>query len=787
MKEQEPVTSEKIGGDDLVGQTILDQFRVLRPIAKGGMGQVYLAQQVTMDRYAAIKLLQVDSSQEEHHERFRREARTLSKLTHPNIITVYNFGELADGRLFLAMEYAEGISLANLLAMGPLPTAEAVEIARQCADALAYAHQQEVVHRDFKPGNVMLTHVSGRVHVKVLDFGIARAGENSCFTRDGALLGTPQYMSPEQCRGEAADRQSDQYALGLVLYEMLTGKPAITASSPYGFLQRHQSFTPPPPSLVMRAPHLSPLDGVVMRMQAKDAAKRYPDVDEALEELNNAVERLFPGSRKTPTGPNRVADTAGRNRTSTGPGLPALEDSRVLLLGPDKRLLDSWLPLSGWGCRLVGHHRDLEAASAVEEWDLCIMVLPEVCGDIYWSQNLRAGLRPHRTLVCIDAPLESENLRNLCAGFSHFLVSPFPVNPEVLRCALTWLRQSTRGSSDLQLSSSAVPVTQITSSEQKDTVIANLLEDVRAEKVRRPVVQAVGDLADEMIMNAIFDAPVDEDDRPRHIETDRAATIELPVTEAVTVRWAIRDQHIAVAVRDQFGSLTPVHVLDHITGAAPAPRQDSGASSGMGLRMMSRAAQHLFFAISASNWCEVMGMVNRVSTPSTARSRSLVVLQGLGQQERRIGRRLTLFECSQQGGIRLRLEGEIDETCDLSSVFNRVGNVWLDLGGVSRINSVGIRKWLQAAKTASSDLLLLFERCAPPIVAQINMIPAFAATGQIRSILVPYLCGQCGTEFLESVRIADLDTLPPERQCGTCFKPLVFDDIVEEYFAFLER
>jgi len=753
------------------------------------MGQVYLAQQLSMDRYAAIKLLQVDATQEEHHERFRREARTLSKLTHPHIITVYNFGELADGRLFLAMEYAEGISLANLLAMGPLPTAEAIEIARQCADALAYAHQQEVVHRDFKPGNVMLTHVSGRVHVKVLDFGIARAGESSCFTRDGALLGTPQYMSPEQCRGEAADRQSDQYALGLVLYEMLTGKAAISASSPYGYLQRHQSYTPPPPSLVLRAPHLAPLDSVVMRMQAKDAEKRYPDIDQALDELNDAAERLFPGSRKTPTGANRVVDTAaGRGRSATGPGLPELEDCRVLLLGPDKRLLNSWLPITEWGCRLVGHHQNLADAGAVEEWDLCLLVLPEVCGDIYWSQSIRAGLRPHRTLVCIDAPLESDNLRGLCAGFNHFLIAPFPINPEVVRCALTWLRQSSLGSNELQLAKSAVPVTQITSSSQKDTVIANLLEDVRAEKLRRPVQRAVSDLADEMIMNAIFDAPVDEDGRQLYAETDRAATVELSALDAITVRWAIRDTHVAVAVRDQFGSLTPAHILHHITGAPPAPRQDAGPGSGMGLRMMSRAAQHLFFAINTPNWCEVMGMVDRVSSPSAVRVRSLVVLQGIGQLERRIGRRLTLFECSQQDGVRLRLEGEIDETCDMTPVFNRDGTVWLDLGGVSRINSVGIRKWLQAAKISTPDLLLLFERCAPPIVAQINMIPAFAATGQIRSILVPYVCPVCGSEILEVVKTADLaQTLPPARQCAGCNKPLVFDDIAEEYFAFLER
>jgi len=782
--------------DPLIGSTILDQYRVVRPIAKGGMGQVYLAKQLSMERYAAIKLLQVEPSSE-HQERFRREARTLSKLTHPHIITVYNFGELADGRLFLAMEYAEGISLANLLAVGALPTAEAVEIARQCAEALVFAHGKEVIHRDFKPANVMLTHVSGRVHVKVLDFGIARAGESSCFTRDGALLGTPQYMSPEQCRGEPATGSSDQYALGLVFYEMLTGKAAITASTPFGFLQRHQIFTPPPPSLMMRAPHLVPLDAVVMRLQAKAVESRFPTMDEALEQLNQVAERMFPQqrARRSSSGLHAVTlenNGASRERSRTGPGLPSLSEGtcRVLVLGQHKGLLaGDWSALEHENeLRVVARHRDLPSAQTFEDWDLCLLVLPDVCGDIFWSQSVRAGLRPHRTLVCINAPLESEHLRSLCQNFLHFLITPFPVEPDLLRQALGWLRHCCNGDGELLGAAAGVPVTQITTASQKDQALANLLEDARAERVRRPVARALEDLTDEMIMNAVFDAPVDEHGEKRYDCVDRASDVWLKSSEAVTVRWSIGDKQVAVAVRDQFGSITTDEILAHITGPPPAPNDDSSPGSGMGLRLMSRSAQHLVFSLSPGSWCEVLGLLDRNAAPATARSRSLTVLRGLGQLEMRIGKRLSLFESKQQGGVRLRLEGEIDETCDLGAVFRREGTVWLDLSGVARINSVGIRKWLEAARTAPAELMLQFERCAPPIVSQMNMIPTFISAGRVESILAPYMCPGCGEELLELIKVTDPEMdLPPRRRCPACKEPLEFDDLPDEYFAFLER
>jgi hypothetical protein len=207
----------------------------------------------------------------------------------------------------------------------------------------------------------------------------------------------------------------------------------------------------------------------------------------------------------------------------------------------------------------------------------------------------------------------------------------------------------------------------------------------------------------------------------------------------------------------------------------------------MGLRLMSRSARHLLFAVCSGAWCEVMGIIDRQTSPAS-RSRSLVVLQGLGQLERRIGKRLSLFETPQSGGVRVRLEGEIDETSDLRSVFEREGNVWLDLSGVARINSVGIRKWIEASRQAPPQLMLALERCAPPIVSQINMVPAFAAVGRVKSILAPYMCPSCGEELLELLTMADLEPEPPPvRNCPACKQQMEFDELPEEYFAFLER
>jgi serine/threonine protein kinase len=815
--------------DPLIGETILGQYRIVRPIAKGGMGQIYLAEQLAMDRYAAIKLLQpAGSRKSDMQERFRREARALSKLTHPNIITVYNFGELEDGKLFLAMEYVEGISLAKLVGVRPLPPIEALEITLQCADALAFAHQKKVIHRDFKPGNIMLTQVSGRIHVKVLDFGIARLGDGSDFTVDGALLGTPQYMSPEQCRGEAATSLADQYALGLVLYEMLTGRPAIDAGTPYGFLQRHQTYTPPPPSMALRQPQLIPLDSVVMRMQAKDPAERYPEMRNAFLALIEVTDALFPGSRKTPSGVMKAVSSTttsefGSRKTPSGPvpsisgeitgdtslGLgevelavphtgstavsapserEIMEPARLLLIGANTALRpEDWRTLEGRGFQLCRHCPEpAQLAASTTEWDVAMLVLPELHPEMFWQQCIRAGLRSHRTLVCLDASLESENLRERCGGFPHFMVTTFPADLEVLCIALAWLWQ--QEGSWLQLSRTTEAI-QISSSAQKADCIDTLLEDARTARVRRPVLRALKDLADEMIMNAIFNAPVDERGRQTHADLDRAADITLNPGQSAIVRWAFGPRHITVAVRDPFGSLTPDHILAHITGSPPSPRSGVPApGAGMGLRIMSRSAQHLLFTISSGSWCEVMGMVDRHATPGSARVRSLVVLQGEGQAERQVGRRLRLQEGPEPGY--LKLEGEIDETSDLKTVFSRKGTVWLDLGEVNRINSVGIRKWLEAARFATPELTLVFERCSPAIVAQINMVPAFAAMGQVSSILAPYLCPSCGDESLELVSVTEETEgheFPPARLCTNCGEALQFDELADEYFAFLDK
>jgi serine/threonine-protein kinase len=233
-------------------QVVADRYRLLELIGEGGMGSVYKAEHIRMGKALALKILRGDFAREVGAvERFLAEARIVSRLSHPHTIGVFDFGEVgaaADG-FYLAMEYVPGKDLARVLRDGgPIGEARAAEIGQQVLGALAEAHDAGIVHRDMKPGNVMLMQTrSGEDFVKVLDFGIAKLREDgAATTAAGAIVGTPNYLPPEQARGDAADARSDLYALGCVLYELVAGRPPFVAPNPMAVVSAHLSQPPPP-------------------------------------------------------------------------------------------------------------------------------------------------------------------------------------------------------------------------------------------------------------------------------------------------------------------------------------------------------------------------------------------------------------------------------------------------------------------------------------------------------------------------------------------------------------
>jgi serine/threonine protein kinase len=770
----EPESLEKT----LADKWLLDQFRIVKSIGGGGMGAVFLAEQAAMDRNVVVKVLRQDGiCHEEMKQRFRREARALSKLMHPNIVTVFAAGETSDGLLFLAMEYVEGISLEARLAKGPPIPGDTIDIILQCARALAHAHSKQIVHRDFKPGNVMLTLVSSRIHVKVLDFGIARLEKDSSCTQSGSLLGTPRYMSPEQCRGETATPLSDQYALGLVLHEMLTGQPAIVADCPLSYLHLHQSFMPPPPS--QARPGLEPLDPVVMRMLAKDARARFPSMEQVCDAITAAAAELprqLVGAATPPPSVPRASLGVAKTQSVT----------RLLSLGSGELLSKAARDLLEARSFVVQKQIEEPAAllgRAAGDYDLCLLALPGVCCDLLWNEWTRVGVLPQRTLVCIDAELASEELAQQARLFCNVLISPFPVEPVALYNALACLRQGASHDGDSLLSEQGAEVVRILSTAERGQRVESMLEAAGAAGVRSSVREKLRDIADEMIMNAIFHAPISADGRRSYGNLNRASQLTLRPDEAVTFRWAVRDPFFVLGVRDNFGSIEASTILKRLTGPTPRPRVgESRMGTGVGLRVMSQHSHHLLFTISPGHRCEVVALVDR-QPAQAGRERTLAIVQH-GELKHRLGDRLTCTEYRYQREIHVKLTGQINETADLGPVFRHTGTMWLDLSEVTSINSVGIRNWLEGAAQRDKDLLVLFKACSPAIVRQLNMIPLFAATGNVHSFLAPYFCQHCKIESLQLLP-STIEEYPPARRCPECSADLSFDDVVEEYFAFL--
>ncbi len=264
----------------------IDRYRVRERLGQGGMGALFLALDPAIDRLVAIKVLRVDNP--DVRERFQREARLAARLQHPNIVTVYDVGE-HDGQPFIAMEYIPGETLAELIRRrAPLDTRQRVELIIEICSGLAFAHKHGIVHRDIKPANLIVSRDSNIL--KILDFGIARAGESG-LTQIGMVIGTPNYMSPEQVRGDAIDHRSDIFAVGLVLYELLVWRQAFEAETQPAVLMKILSDQPAP--LAMLDPMVDAgVATVVYKALAKNPADRYQDLGAMKADLVRIVQRL---------------------------------------------------------------------------------------------------------------------------------------------------------------------------------------------------------------------------------------------------------------------------------------------------------------------------------------------------------------------------------------------------------------------------------------------------------------------------------------------------------------
>jgi len=279
----------------------LGQYKILAPLGAGGMGEVYVARDPSLGRKVAIKLLPVRlSGDKETLARFTREARSASALNHPNIVTIHEVGmDQGSGSPYIVMEFIDGRDLRGLISNGPLTNRKTLDIAAQIADGLAAAHEQGIIHRDLKPENVMVTKDG---YVKILDFGLAKiirpAGEDDETaqldlpgTNPGTILGTVGYMSPEQATGKPLDFRSDQFALGAILYELATGKPAFEADNAIDTLSAILHEEPPPITRFnVQAPQ--PFCWIVERLLSKDVAERYSSTRDLARDLRNIRDRF---------------------------------------------------------------------------------------------------------------------------------------------------------------------------------------------------------------------------------------------------------------------------------------------------------------------------------------------------------------------------------------------------------------------------------------------------------------------------------------------------------------
>ncbi|MBN1428241.1 MAG: protein kinase [Anaerolineae bacterium] len=342
---------------DLVGIT-MGKYQLVERLGRGGMADVYKGYQPGLDRYVAVKVLHPHLSEEvDFITRFQREARSVANLHHPYIVQVFDF-DVQDERYYMVMEYIEGGQtlkelLQNLNVEGrKLPPDQTLDIIAKIADALDYAHNQGMIHRDIKPSNILLRSLNQPV---LGDFGIARIIGQTGLTGSGAMIGTPAYMSPEQGRGEQADERSDLYALGIVLYEMLTGIPPYDADTPYGIILKHINDPIVPPGALIRS--LPPdIEKITLKSLAKSPIDRYQSAGEMRNALRKGMEGVINATPTGQTTPPKGTLPSESTRAVTTMEAPIMDDGITLAAPPPQRSTETTKqkPSSRWIWATVG-------------------------------------------------------------------------------------------------------------------------------------------------------------------------------------------------------------------------------------------------------------------------------------------------------------------------------------------------------------------------------------------------------------------------------------------------
>ena len=320
----DPKDAAAAGGEDpLIGRSIGDRYRVVARLGRGGMGALYRAHDTTLDRSVAVKVLNPALVAEPTvAQRFDREALAVSRLDHPNCVRVFDAGAMPDGGKYIVMQLLEGRELRHVIAEGPIAPARAVDLAMQVLRGLEHAHRRGLVHRDLKPENVfVVVDDDGREVVKLVDFGIVKllSGDDQKLTRAGLVFGTPRYMSPEQVTGGKIDERADLYAVGVLLFEMLTGAPPFDADQA-GMLMRMHVLSDVPP-----LPESVPADvrAIVLRLLEKSPSDRFASAREVIDALTAARLVTAPPPVRRPT-------------PAAAPITPAM--------GPPLRLPDPYVP-----------------------------------------------------------------------------------------------------------------------------------------------------------------------------------------------------------------------------------------------------------------------------------------------------------------------------------------------------------------------------------------------------------------------------------------------------------
>ncbi len=349
--------------DALFGQVLADRYRVLDLIGKGGMGKVYLAEHVALGKRVAVKVLNpAYTHRPDQVKRFLREAQAASKIGHENVIDVIDFGEMPNGSVFFAMEHLQGEDLGKLLRRsGALPWSRARRILLQICRALQAAHAKGILHRDMKPENVFIIHRNGmRDFVKVLDFGIAKVLEENrqvshTLTQAGALIGTPEYMAPEQVQGEAGDVRMDIYALGCIMYQLLTGQLPFSDKTMFGVLSQQVNVRPVPPRQLMPSADIPPeVEAIILKAMEKDRALRFQTMSELIEGIVAAPRGTPDGRAGTTSNLDAAASAARIAAAMNAASAQALAASNASGTPPDASFSNMTVPFGSGSGQAAG-------------------------------------------------------------------------------------------------------------------------------------------------------------------------------------------------------------------------------------------------------------------------------------------------------------------------------------------------------------------------------------------------------------------------------------------------